>query len=215
MLDNYQKLYPWKYGAIAASGDVFLMVCFHRLFLDCEARGEPIDLLQIARQAKGMRSRSGTLLSGSTGNIFFTLPGRDGFVLHALYIGEDTIDHEIVEPLSTQFSLPGKPVDDSACHVLSSRLRPSFFFPDADGFHRCHLDLLSTFFAGQSAADELVTSTFNLCMLEKQTGMSWFWQMPEATKQLLRIDLQDEGPVQIPSHRVQHAGSIAFPVEFA
>lgn len=190
------------------------MVCFHRLFLDCEARGEPIDLLQIARQAKGMRSRNGTPLSGSTGNLFFTLPGREGFVLHALYIGEEKIEHEIVEPLGTQFSLPGKPVDDSACHVLSTRLRPSFFFRDADAFHRCHLDLLSEFFAGQSAADELVTSTFNLCMLEKQTGMSLFWQMPEPTKQLLRIDLRDEGQIQIPSPRVQHTSSIAFPVEF-
>ena len=70
VLDNYQKLYPWKYGAIAASGDVFLMVHFHRVFMAFAGSGSSVDLLQVARRAKSVCSRSGVLQDRSTGNIF-------------------------------------------------------------------------------------------------------------------------------------------------
>lgn len=193
VLRNYRKVYPWKYGAIAASGDVFLMACFHRLFLHHERKRQPIDLLQVAREAKAMRSRSGIPPSQSTGNIFFTLPGSEGFALYCIFVRATTIDYEVVESISTRFSMRKGTPDESACHAFNNRLRPSFFFPGSDAFHRHHLELLGRFFAGQSAVDELVTASFDVYMLEKTTGFGAFWQVSGAMKRIATIDLQADG----------------------
>lgn len=189
VLDNYRKVYPWKYGAMAASGDVFLMVYFCRLFLYRTGKSDPIDPVQIARAAKQTRSGSGTSLGRSTGNIFFTLPGREGFDLHCVFIGADRIDYEIIKPIGTRFSVGKKMLDDPAYDEFGSRLRPSFFFNDVDGFHRHHLDLLAGFFAEQSAVDELVTASFDVCMLDKRTGEGKFWSVSGTPKQLAFTEL--------------------------
>ena len=99
ILRNYQKVYPWKYGAIAASGDVLLMAHFCQLFLLHERLGQSIDLLQVAREAKAAHTRAGALPSESTGNVFFTLPGRDGFELHGAFFDKSTVEFEIIEPI--------------------------------------------------------------------------------------------------------------------
>ena len=52
IIRNYQKIYSWKYGAIAGSGDVVLMVVFLRLFLLHERQNARVDVLQIASEAK-------------------------------------------------------------------------------------------------------------------------------------------------------------------
>lgn len=189
VLDNYRKIYPWKYGAIAASGDVFLMAYFCRLFLCHASKGGPIDPVQIAKAAKQTRLGSGTPLGCSTGNLFFTSPGCEGFDLHGVFIGADRIDHEIIKPIGTRFSVGKRMQDDPAYDEFGSRLRPSFFFSDVDGFHRHHLDLLAAFFAGQSAVDELVTASFDVCMLDKRSGVSKFWSVSDATQQLAFIEL--------------------------
>lgn len=187
VLDNYRKVYLWKYGAIAASGDVVLMVLFCRLFLHHERKGSPIDLLQIARQANEVRSRSGTPVSQSTGNIFFSLPAYEGFALYGLFVEADTIELEVIEPISTRFSMLKGRLDESVYDQFNSRLRPSFFFQDIDGFHRHHVNVLKTFFTGQSTVNELVTSSFDVCMLDKRTGISTFWHISETTKQLASV----------------------------
>ncbi len=48
VLRNYQKVNPWKYGAIAASGDVVLMMNLWRSFMLQEGLGGPINLAQVA-----------------------------------------------------------------------------------------------------------------------------------------------------------------------
>ncbi|WP_407352145.1 hypothetical protein [Luteimonas sp. R10] len=193
VLRNYRKVYPWKYGAIAASGDVFLMACFHQLVLHYERRGQPINLLQVAREAKAARSRSGVPPCQSTGNIFFTLPDSEGFALYCLSVRTASIECEIIEPVSTRFSMREGTPDKSACHAFNNRLRPSFFFPGVDAFHRHHLELLGRFFADQSDVDELVTASFDVYMLEKRTGLGAFWPASGTRKQLAAIDLQAGG----------------------
>ena len=206
VLDNYRKVYPWKYGAIAASGDVFLMAYFCRLFLYHAGKGGPISPVQIARAAKQTRSGSGTPLDRSTGNIFFTLPGREGFDLHCVFIGADRVDHEVIKPISTRFSVGKKMLDEPAYDEFGSRLRPSFFFNDIDGFHRHHLDLLTGFFAEQSTADELVTASFDVCMLDKRTGVGKFWSVSETPKQLAFIELPaDESSAGREVRRIEKA----------
>jgi len=51
IIRNYQKIYSWKHGAIAGSGDVLLMVVFLRLFLLHERQNARVDVLQIASEA--------------------------------------------------------------------------------------------------------------------------------------------------------------------
>lgn len=151
VMRNYQKVHPWKYGAIAASGDVVLMVNFWRNFMLQEGLGQSINLAQIAREAKAARTRAGIPPSQSTGNVFFTLPGSDGFELHGLFFGERTVEFEIIAPIETRFSMRAHRVPGEArCHTFNSRLRPSFFFDDISAFHRHHIDLFGRFFAEQS-----------------------------------------------------------------
>lgn len=189
ILRNYQKVYPWKYGAVAASGDVFLMVHFCRLFLLHERQGQPIALLQVAREAKAACAGSP---SRSIGNIFFTLPGSDGFELHGAFFTETTVEFEVIEPISTRFSMrEERAPDETTCHSFNSRLRPSFFFEDIDAFHRHHLDLLSGFFTGQSAVDDLVTPSFDAFVLDKRSGMGMFWKTPAAVKALVSLRIDD------------------------
>lgn len=179
VLNNYQKVYPWKYGAIAASGDVFLMVAFCRLFMQHESMGGPIDLLQIAKAAKNERTGSGAPLDQSTGNLFFTLPGRDGFDLHMLSVDTDRIYYESIEPIGIRFSSVKGGLDDAACQTFTDSLRPSFFFEDIGGFYQHHLDLLGASFDEQSAISELVTSSFDVFMLDRRTGVGEFWMWAE------------------------------------
>lgn len=198
VLNNYRKVYPWKYGAIAASGDVFLMAHFCQLFQHHERRGEPISLLQIAKEAKATRSASGAHPSQSTGSLFFTLPGKDGFDLHFLSIGETVIDREIVEPISTRFAVFKAAPKDSGYNEstryddFTSRLRPSFFFKSVDDFYRHHIDLLKEFFLMQCAFDDRVTSSFDVYIMNKRTGIGTFWQISEPQKQLAFVQLSDE-----------------------
>lgn len=193
VLDNYRKVYRWKYGAIASSGNVFLMVYFCRLFLRHESMGQPIDLLQVANEAKTLRSKSGIPPSESTGNLFFTLPGRDAFHLYGLFIGSDAIDYEIFAPVSTRFSMRETTSDQLACHAFNRRLRPSFFFVSIDDFYHYHLKRLTAIFASHSAIDGLVTASFDVCMLNKETGTSAFWQMSETTRRLAVVELEPDG----------------------
>lgn len=188
-LDNYRKVYAWKYGAIAASGDVFLMVSFCRILLHLVEGREPIDLLRIGREAKAARTSVGIPPSRAVGNVFFTLPGSDGFVLHMLQIAESSIEHEIIEPISTRFSTRACSLDEAACHAFTSRLRPSFFYPDIGVFHHQRLALLGECFAAQSAFDDLVTASFDAIILDKATGAGTFWQMPEATRRFASVVL--------------------------
>ena len=193
-LDNYRKVYPWKYGAIAASGDVFLMVHFCRLFLHHESTGQSLDLLQIAREAKVACFRNGARPGDSSGNIFLTLPGAEGFGLYCVCVTADTIDFEIIEPISVRFSMREERVpEESACQAFTGRLRPAFFFQDSGAFHHHHLDLLEAFFARQSAVDEMVTSSFDVCVLEKRSGVHTFWHVSEPPKQLAAVDLRAGG----------------------
>ncbi|WP_146090181.1 hypothetical protein [Xanthomonas populi] len=189
VLKNYRKMYPWKYGIVAASGDVFVTVWFCRLFLHHESTSRPIDLLQVAREAKQIRTRNGVPCNQSTGNIFLTLPGREGFDLYCVSIEADTIDYEIIEPITTQFSFGKGALDDPAYNAFNSCLRPSFYFQSVDAFHSHHLALLSAFFRRQSAIDELVTASFDAFMLDKRTGIGAFWQISETSKQIAYIDL--------------------------
>lgn len=189
VIDNYRKVYPWKYGAITASGDVALMILFCRLFAHHESSGCPIDLLQVAREVKQMRTRAGVPRHVSTGNIFFTLPGREGLSLYGLFVREDTVDYEIIEPISTRFSMREATPDPSSCNAFNRSLRPSFFFQSTDAFHGHHLDLLGAFYAGQSAVDGLVTSNFDVIMLEKRTGTGAFWLGRGGPKPLVTIDI--------------------------
>lgn len=195
VLRNYQKVYPWKYGAVAASGDVFLMAHFCRLFLHHESRGQPIDLLQVAREVKAMRSRSVTPPHQSTGNIFFTLPGRDGFELHCASFRASTVEFEVIAPIGTRFSMREERIpDEGACHAFNSKLRPSFLFDGIDAFHRHHLDSLSGFFAGQSAVDDFVTPSFDAFMLEKRSGVCRFWRTPDSEKKLISLRIDEDVP---------------------
>lgn len=185
VLRNYQKVYPWKYGAIAASGDVVLMVNFWRNFLLHEGLGQPINLAQVAREAKAARTRVGIPPSQSTGNVFFTLPGRDGFELHGLFFGERTVECEIITPIEARLSMQAHraPVQ-ATCHAFASRLRPSLFFDDITAFHRHHLDLFGRFFAEQSVVDDRVTSSCDVFMLDKRSGRGLFWTTPGAVTML-------------------------------
>lgn len=198
MLDNYRKVYPWKYGAIAASGDVFLMVYFCRLFQRHARKGGPINLLQIAKEAKATRSASDVHPSQSTGYLFFTLPGKEGFDLHFLSIGESVIEREIVEPVSTRFAVfkaapEGSGYDESTRYDdFTSRLRPSFFFKNIDAFYRHHIDLLKEFFLMQCTFDDRVTASFDVYIMDRRTGIGTFWQISEPQKQLAFVQLSDD-----------------------
>lgn len=194
VLDNYRKLYPWKYGAIANSGDVFLMTYFCRMFQHHESKGQPINLLQVARDAKAARSSKGICPSKSVGNLFFTLPGGKGFGLFFLSVEKDKIDCEIVEPVSARFSMSVKSAsaDESACSDLVKCLLPSFFFQSIDDFHQHHIDLLKQFFLQHSSLDELVTASFDVYMMDKRTGVGTFWHVSEPPKQLAFVHLSNE-----------------------
>lgn len=111
-------------------------------FLHLAERREPIDLLRIGREAKAARTCDGVPPSRAVGNVFFTLPGSDGFVLHMLQIAESSIEHEIIEPISTRFSTRACSVEAAACHALTSRLRPSCFFTDIGAFHHQRLTVI-------------------------------------------------------------------------
>lgn len=191
VLDNYRKVYPWKYGAIAASGDVFLLAYFYRLLHHHETTGQPLSLLQIARDAKAARSRSGICPGQSTGNIVITLPGSDGFDLHLVSIEKEAISCEIVEPISARFSMREQTLEGAAYQDFVRRLRPSFFFSGADEFHRHHMELLKQFFLRNSQLDELITASFDVCMLHKRTGAGTFWHASEPPKQLAFIQLSN------------------------
>ena len=190
ILRNYQKVHPWKYGATAASGDVFLMAHFRWMLLLHDRSGQPIDLLQVARAAKA--ARVGESRNPSAGNLFFTLPGNDGFELHHAFFTEKTVEFGVIEPISTHFSMrEARAPDPSVCHAFNSKLRPSFFFEGIEAFHRYHLDLLGGLFAGQSAVDDLVTSSFDAFMLDKRSGMGMFWRTPDTVKTLACLGLDD------------------------
>lgn len=186
VVDHYRKIYPWKYGVSAASGDVFLMANFHRIFRIHQSLGLPIDVLHIARQAKAMRARSGVGAHRSTGNLFFTLPNAegDGFGLFLVSIGERAIDCEAIEAISARFSMRKAVLDGPAYDDFASRLRPSFFFRDAEAFHRYHIGLLKRFFLRHSALDEWITASFDVCLLDKRTGVSMFWRVSDGAKDL-------------------------------
>lgn len=189
---NYRKVYPWKYGAFAASGDVFLKIIFLRLFLKRAEDGDPIDLAQIANAAKQMRTNSGVPPDISTGNIFFTAPGREGFQLHCVSVTTDRITCEIIKPFITQFSSADKLLEQAEYDAFNKQLRPAFFFDDIQAFHRHHLDLLTAFFAGYSAGDARVTASFDVCMLDKKTGVGMFWHVSEPPKQLAYVHLSED-----------------------
>lgn len=189
VIKNYRKVYFWKHGAIAASGDVVLMVWFCRLLLHHERSGQPLDLLQIARQAKQRRACDAIPCEVSTGNIFFSLPGGEGFNLYGVFIKAQTIELELIEPISTRFSMREAVPDAAACHVFNSRLRPSFFFKDAQAFQQHHLGLLGAFYAGHSAVDDRVTPSFDVILLEKRTGRAMAWQVSERAASLVSITL--------------------------
>lgn len=183
VLDHYRKVYPWKYGAIAASGDVFLMVNFLPAFLLHERRDHPIDLLHVAREAKAVRTRSGVRPADSVGNIFLTLPGDDGFRLHGVSVREKTILLDTIEPISTRFSMrKARAPDEGACNAFNGKLRPSFFFGEVDAFHSYQFELLNDFFARQSMADALVTPSFDVFMLDKRTGEGRWWRAPNTER---------------------------------
>lgn len=192
VLDHYRKIYPWKYGVIGGSGDVFLMACFYRAFQYHESTGRPIDLLQVANDAKAARSRHGVCSSKSVGNIFLTLPGRDGFELFLVSVGKDIIGFEIVEPISARFSMREGKADESACDAFVGRLRPSFFFREVEDFHRHHAELLKQFFLEHSRSDALITASFDVCMLDKRTGIGTFWHVSETPKRLAFVHLSAE-----------------------
>lgn len=189
---NYRKVYPWKYGAFTASGDVFLKIIFLRLFLKCVKDGGPIDLAQVAKTAKQMRTNSGVPPDVSTGNIFFTVPGREGLQLHCVSVTTGRILCEIIKPFTTQFSSADKLLEQAEYDAFNKQLRPAFFFDDIQAFHRHHLDLLTAFFASYSAGDARVTASFDVCMLDKKTGAGMFWHVAEPPKQLAYIHLSED-----------------------
>lgn len=189
VLTNYRKVYPWKYGAISASGDVFLMTYFLRLFLKHVNDSGPMDLAQIANAAKQMRTNSGVPPDMSTGNIFFAAPGREGFQLHCVSVKTDRITCEIIKPFITQFSSPDMLLGQAGYDAFNRQLRPALFFCDIHAFHRHHLDLLTAFFADYSAGDARVTASFDVCMLDKKTGAGLIWHMSDPPKQLAYVHL--------------------------
>lgn len=192
VLTNYRKVYPWKYGAFAASGDVFLMTFFLRIFLESVNGGGPTNLLQVAKAAKQMRTNSAVPSEISTGNIFFTAPGREGFQLHCVSVETDRIHCETIRPFNTHFSSADKLLEQAEYDAFNKQLRPAFFFDDTDAFHRHHLDLLTAFFAGYSAGDARVTASFDVCMLDKKTGVGMFWHISESPKQLAYVRLSGD-----------------------
>lgn len=185
VLGNYRKIHQWKYGGIAASGDVFLMANWCRDVLRQEAAGQPVDLLEAARRAKASRTRSGVPPERSTGNLFFTLPGSQGFALHAVYIGAGQVRCEIIEPVSAVFSMREGTLGQEDSDAFTRRLRPSFFFADIEAFHIHCRALIQELYAGQSARDARVTSSFDLLLLEKATGVTLFWQAGGVNSQVL------------------------------
>ncbi|WP_448134076.1 hypothetical protein [Stenotrophomonas rhizophila] len=191
IIRNYQKIYCWKYGAIAGSGDVVLMVVFLRLFLLHERQNARVDVLQIASEAKAARIRAGSPPGECVGNIFFTLPASDGFQMHGVYIGEHRIRLETVDPISTCFSMQEqRSPDRTACNAFNGRLRPALFFSDTRAFDTHHLDLLRRFFECQSAMDDRVTGSFDVMFLDKRTGIGRFWTAPDGMG--LRVSLGGE-----------------------
>src|SRR5699024_7080412 len=106
---------------------------------------------------------------------------------------------EIIAPIGVRFSMrEERAPDEVACQSLSSKLRPSFFFGDTEACYRRHLDLLSGFFARQSAVDDLVTSSFDALMLDKRSGVVRFWRTPDCVTLAapgIDTDLDDEGLV--------------------
>ncbi|KRG64154.1 hypothetical protein ABB27_16820 [Stenotrophomonas terrae] len=154
--------------------------------------GGPIDLAQVAKTAKQMRTNSGVPPDVSTGNIFFTAPGREGLQLHCVSVTTGRILCEIIKPFTTQFSSADKLLEQAEYDAFNKQLRPAFFFDDIQAFHRHHLDLLTAFFASYSAGDARVTASFDVCMLDKKTGAGMFWHVAEPPKQLAYIHLSED-----------------------
>lgn len=191
VISNYRKVYPWKYGAIAASGDVFLVAGFCRLFLRHQRCGGAVDLRLVASEAKQLRTRAGVPRCQSTGNIFFTLPGQYGFELHSVCIGDSTVEYEHIAPISTRLSLREACAPDVAvCQAFNRQLRPLFWFKDRSCFHRHHLDLLAGLYRSQSDVDALVTSSFDTFILDKRTGVGTFWPGSPAARSRGRVHPQ-------------------------
>ncbi|KLI97865.1 hypothetical protein WQ56_16360 [Luteimonas sp. FCS-9] len=176
---------------------MFLMAYIYRLFLHHASKGRPVNVLQVAREAKATRSATGVPPDHSTGSIYFTLPGNENFHLHGLHITADTIIHETIDPLTTCFSMHRDAPEPSAYEVFNSQLRPSFFFSSIAEFQRHHLDLLTRFFRDQSAVDDLVTASFDVCMLDKRTGIGSFWQMSERFRQLVTLELSADDATRV------------------
>lgn len=182
-LRNYRKVYPWKYGAIGASGDVFLLAYWWRLFMQQDSSGGAVDLLQAATDAKQARTRDGVPPNRATANIFCTLPGEDGFALHAVYVGAGKVRCEVIEPISSVFSMREGGIGEDESEAFVSRLRPSFFFEDPADCERCNINLLARLFAEQSTRDSHVTASFDLAMLCKESGAIGFWRIGEPAQQ--------------------------------
>lgn len=181
ILFNFRKLQAWKYGAIAASGHVPLTAHFIHLVTLYDAKRSVISLQEIARQAKASCTQQGASAEHSTGNIFLTLLGQEGFQLHMLCVEKSQITLDTIEPIGSVFSLSeDAAMAPAAYKALNGRLRPSFFFKTMQEFHHYHLECLRQIYAQQSAHDPFVTSSFDLAIFNKQTGEGWFWQTPSA-----------------------------------
>lgn len=187
VLRNYRKVYPWKYGAIGASGDVVLLTYWWRLFMQQDASGGTVDLLQAATDAKRARTRDGVPSDRATANIFCTLRGEDGFALHAVYIGAGQVSCEVIQPISSVFSMREGGIGEDESEAFVSRFRPLFFFEDPADCDRWNIDLLTGLFAEQSARDSHVTASFDLALLCKETGAIGFWRFGVPAMQRLPI----------------------------
>lgn len=187
VIDNFRKVYPWKYGASAASGDVLLMSCYFRRFLVHESSGDTVNLLQVAKEAKQLRRVDP---AQSTGNIFFTLPGSDAFDLHCVGVHSDRVRYELIKPVTAHFSLREEcACDQATCDAFSRSLRPSVFFPSIDAFQQHHIGLLKDFYRSHSAMDGMVTASFDVCLLDRRTGIGTFWHVAEPPKHLACVEI--------------------------
>lgn len=186
---NYRKVYPWKYGAIAASGDVILLAYWWRMFMKKDIRGSTVDLLHLAADAKRARNLDGIPPEKSTANIFCTLPGENGFALHTVYIGTKRVSCDVIKPISSVFSMREGGLDETASEKFVNSLRPSFFFTDPRHCERYNTDLLRDLFTEQAAQDSLVTASFDMILLQKESGRMGFWKVAQPAKQLFELQV--------------------------
>ncbi len=170
VLDNYRKIYLWKYGALTASGDVLLVSSFFQLFAQQEAKGGGIDLLRIGKLCKASRCAGGAPAEDATANLFFTLPGGDGFELHALSIGDAVIRHEVIAPVGAQFSMLEGAIPAAQCHEFNRQLCPGFMFASQKDFYRYCGEILCAFYRVSAQACPVVTESFDVYLLKKHTG---------------------------------------------